>query len=184
MQRLLAQLSIPFTHNTRLVRGLDYYGHTAFEITSQQLGAQATVCGGGRYDGLVQQLGGPATPAVGWALGMERLLLMLDSHVNTAPDVYLVNRGDQAETAALGLARALRNAGLAVELDGSGAAFGKQFKRADRSGAPLALVLGDGEVTQGLVRVKPLLGEGEEQSLPWRDPAMDLPELLKSLGCH
>jgi len=184
VQRLLAQLSIPFTHNTRLVRGLDYYGHTAFEITSQQLGAQATVCGGGRYDGLVQQLGGPATPAVGWALGMERLLLMLDSHVNTAPDVYLVNRGDQAETAALGLARALRNAGLAVELDGSGAAFGKQFKRADRSGAPLALVLGDGEVTQGLVRVKPLLGEGEEQSLPWRDPAMDLPELLKSLGCH
>ena len=184
VQRLLAQLSIPFTHNTRLVRGLDYYGHTAFEITSQQLGAQATVCGGGRYDGLVQQLGGPATPAVGWALGMERLLLMLDSHVNTAPDVYLVNRGDQAETVALGLARALRNAGLAVELDGSGAAFGKQFKRADRSGAPLALVLGDGEVTQGLVRVKPLLGEGEEQSLPWRDPAMDLPELLKSLGCH
>jgi len=184
VQRLLAQLSIPFTHNTRLVRGLDYYGHTAFEITSQQLGAQATVCGGGRYDGLVQQLGGPATPAVGWALGMERLLLMLDSHVNTAPDVYLVNRGDQAETVALGLARALRNAGLAVELDGSGAAFGKQFKRADRSGAPLALVLGDGEVTQGLVRVKPLLGEGEEHSLPWRDPAMDLPELLKSLGCH
>ena len=184
VQRLLAQLSIPFTHNTRLVRGLDYYGHTAFEITSQQLGAQATVCGGGRYDGLVQQLGGPATPAVGWALGMERLLLMLDSHVNTAPDVYLVNRGDQAETVALGLARTLRNAGLAVELDGSGAAFGKQFKRADRSGAPLALVLGDGEVTQGLVRVKPLLGEGEEQSLPWRDPAMDLPALLKSLGCH
>ena len=184
VQRLLAQLSIPFTHNTRLVRGLDYYGHTAFEITSQQLGAQATVCGGGRYDGLVQQLGGPATPAVGWALGMERLLLMLDSHVNTAPDVYLVNRGDQAETVALGLARALRNAGLAVELDGSGAAFGKQFKRADRSGAPLALVLGDGEVTQGLVRVKPLLEEGEEHSLPWRDPAMDLPELLKSLGCH
>jgi len=184
VQRLLAQLSIPYIHNTRLVRGLDYYGHTAFEITSQQLGAQATVCGGGRYDGLVQQLGGPATPAVGWALGMERLLLMLDSQVNTAPDVYLVNRGDQAETVALGLARALRNAGLAVELDGSGAAFGKQFKRADRSGAPLALVLGDGEVTQGLVRVKPLLEEGEEHSLPWRDPAMDLPELLKSLGCH
>jgi len=184
VQRLLAQLSIPYIHNTRLVRGLDYYGHTAFEITSQQLGAQATVCGGGRYDGLVQQLGGPATPAVGWALGMERLLLMLDSQVNTAPDVYLVNRGDQAETVALGLARALRNAGLAVELDGSGAAFGKQFKRADRSGAPLALVLGDGEVTQGLVRVKPLLVEGEEHSLPWRDPAMDLPELLKSLGCH
>ena len=184
VQRLLAQLSIPFTHNTRLVRGLDYYGHTAFEITSQQLGAQATVCGGGRYDGLVQQLGGPATPAVGWALGMERLLLMLDNQVNTAPDVYLVNRGDQAETVALGLARDLRNAGLAVELDGSGAAFGKQFKRADRSGAPLALVLGDGEVNQGLVRVKPLLGKGDEHSLPWRDPVMDLPELLKSLGCH
>ena len=95
-----------------------------------------------------------------------------------------MNRGDQAETVALGLARDLRNAGLAVELDGSGAAFGKQFKRADRSGAPLALVLGDGEVNQGLVRVKPLLGKGDEHSLPWRDPVMDLPELLKSLGCH
>ena len=182
VQTLLTQLSIPFTHNTRLVRGLDYYGHTAFEITSDKLGAQATVCGGGRYDGLVQQLGGPATPAVGWALGMERLLLMLDSTVDAAPDVYLVNRGEQAERVALGLARALRNAGLAVELDDSGAAFGKQFKRADRCKAPVALVLGDGEADQGLVKVKPLQGEGEEHTLPWRDPAIDLPALLKSLA--
>ena len=184
VQTLLNQLSIPFTHNTRLVRGLDYYGHTAFEITSDQLGAQATVCGGGRYDGLVQQLGGPATPAVGWALGMERLLLMLGSASEAPPDVYLVNRGEQAEGVALSLARNLRNAGLAVELDGSGAAFGKQFKRADRCGAPFALVLGDGEVDQGLVRVKSLLREGEERSLPWRDPEADLPALLNALPNH
>jgi len=184
MQALLTQLSIPFTHNTRLVRGLDYYGHTAFEITSDQLGAQATVCGGGRYDGLVQQLGGPATPAVGWALGMERLLLMLGNTSDAAPDVYLVNRGDQAEGVALGLARDLRNAGLAVELDGSGAAFGKQFKRADRCKAPSALVLGDGEVDQGIVRIKRLQGDGEEHTLPWNDPAVDLPAILETLACR
>ena len=184
VQALLTQLSIPFTHNTRLVRGLDYYGHTAFEITSDQLGAQATVCGGGRYDGLVQQLGGPATPAVGWALGMERLLLMLGNASDAAPDVYLVNRGDRAEGVALGLARALRNAGLAVELDGSGAAVGKQLKRADRCKAPSALVLGDGEVDQGIVRIKRLQGDGEEHTLPWNDPAVDLPALLETLACH
>ena len=153
---MLCQLEIPFSVNTRLVRGLDYYGHTAFEITSAQLGAQATVCGGGRYDGLVEQLGGSAMPAIGWALGMERLLLVLEAAAKADPDgaaarltaqvpptIYLVNRGEAAEAAALDLARKLRQAGVAVELDGSGAAFGKQFKRADRCGAPWALVIGD-----------------------------------------
>ena len=85
VQKLLCQLAIPFKVNTRLVRGLDYYGHTAFEITSDQLGAQATVCGGGRYDGLVEQLGGSATPAIGWALGMERLLLVLEASAQANP---------------------------------------------------------------------------------------------------
>ena len=158
VQGFLTALGIPYRVNTRLVRGLDYYGHTAFEITSDQLGAQATVCGGGRYDGLVKQLGGPATPAVGWALGMERLLLVLEAAAAadpqgpaarltaaTPPDLYLVNRGEQAEVCALVLARQLRSAGVAVELDGSGAAFGKQFKRADRSGAAWAVVIGDQE---------------------------------------
>ncbi len=170
----LTALDIPFTLNPRLVRGLDYYSHTAFEITSTQLGAQATVCGGGRYDGLVEQLGGASTPAIGWALGMERLVLLLEqvageAAVGPAPDVYLVNRGEAAEPAALTLARNLRRAGLSVELDSSGAAFGKQFKRADRSGAAWAAVLGDGEVEQGVVRLKPLRGNGEEQELPLAD---------------
>ena len=171
----LTGLEIPFRLNPRLVRGLDYYSHTAFEITSTRLGAQATVCGGGRYDGLVEQLGGAPTPAIGWALGMERLVLLLAQAADptpgaTSPDVYLVNRGETAEAAALALARNLRRAGLSVELDASGAAFGKQFKRADRSGAAWAAVLGDGEVEQGVVRLKPLRGEGEEQELPIADP--------------
>ncbi|MGC6482589.1 MAG: histidine--tRNA ligase [Synechococcus sp.] len=191
VQALLRQLAIPFQVNTRLVRGLDYYGHTAFEITSDQLGAQATVCGGGRYDGLVEQLGGPATPAIGWALGMERLLLVLEAAASADPEgvaarltaqlpptAYVVNRGELAQAAALGLARNLRQAGVAVELDGSGAAFGKQFKRADRCGALWALVLGDQEAEQGCVRLKPLRSDAEEQSF-----ALDaIPALRQALG--
>ncbi len=164
----LAALEIPYTLNPRLVRGLDYYSHTAFEITSSQLGAQATVCGGGRYDGLVEQLGGPATPAIGWALGMERLVLLLaqaDGAATAAmpPDLYLVNRGEAAEAAALVLARQLRRSGLGVELDASGSAFGKQFKRADRSGAAWAAVLGEGELERGVVLLKPLRGQDAEE---------------------
>ena len=178
VQQGLTALGIPFRLNPRLVRGLDYYGHTAFEITSDQLGAQATVCGGGRYDGLIGQLGGAATPAVGWALGMERLMLVLEAAAQQnpdgpaarlvsapGPDAYLVNRGEQAEAAGLALARDLRQHGLTVELDGSGSAFGKQFKRADRSGAPWALVLGDEEAERGEVRLKPLQQQGEEATV-------------------
>ena len=172
VQAGLAALAIPVQLNPRLVRGLDYYSHTAFEITSGQLGAQATVCGGGRYDGLVQQLGGPATPAIGWALGMERLVLLL-SRVSAPPaqsiDLYVVSRGEAAEALALPLARACRAAGLAVEWDASGAAFAKQFKRADRSGARYAAVIGDGEAAEGVVRLKDLRAEVAEQRLALRD---------------
>ncbi len=184
VQAGLQALEIPFQLNPRLVRGLDYYSHTAFEITSSQLGAQATVCGGGRYDGLVGQLGGPDTAAIGWALGMERLVLLLgqiEGAGNAAqpPDLYVVNRGEAAEAAALVLARGLRQRGLAVELDASGSAFGKQFKRADRSGAAWAAVLGDGELADGVVRLKPLRSEPDpeggagagEQLLPLADLA-------------
>jgi histidyl-tRNA synthetase len=170
VQAGLAALKIPFRLSPRLVRGLDYYGHTAFEITSSQLGAQATVCGGGRYDGLVEQLGGPATPCMGWALGMERLVLLLSkaeagSEAESAPELYLVNRGDTAEAAAVELACRLRRYGLRVELDVSGAAFGKQFKRADRSGARWAAVLGEGELGQQKVLLKPLRGQPSEERL-------------------
>jgi histidyl-tRNA synthetase len=172
VQAGLAALQIPMQLNPRLVRGLDYYSHTAFEITSSQLGAQATVCGGGRYDGLVQQLGGPATPAIGWALGMERLVLLL-SRVSAPPaqsiDLYVVSRGEAAEALALPLARACRAAGLAVEWDASGAAFAKQFKRADRSGARYAAVIGDGEAAEGVARLKDLRAEVAEQRLALGD---------------
>jgi histidyl-tRNA synthetase len=137
---------------------------TAFEITSSQLGAQATVCGGGRYDGLVQQLGGPEAPAIGWALGMERLAMLLAQGASSGPpaaspavpDLYLVSRGEAAEAMALPVARQCRSAGLAVEIDASGSAFGKQFKRADRSGARWAVVIGDQEAAEGVVVLKDL----------------------------
>ena len=154
---------------------MDYYSHTAFEITSDQLGAQATVCGGGRYDGLIELLGGQQTPAIGWALGMERLLLVLEAAAQTdpqgpaatlspslSPELYLVNRGGEAEFVALSWARDLRAAGVRVELDASGSAFGKQFKRANRSGAAWALVSGDDEGERREVRLKPLKQQGEE----------------------
>ena len=157
---------------------MDYYSHTAFEITSDQLGAQATVCGGGRYDGLIGQLGGPQTPAIGWALGMERLLLVLEAAAKAdpqgvaarltataSPQVYGVNRGAEAERVALALARDLRAAGIWVELDASGSAFGKQFKRADRSGAQWAMVLGDEEAERGDGRVKALQQQAEEATV-------------------
>ena len=159
----LELLGIPFTVNPRLVRGLDYYSHTAFEITSTQLGAQATVCGGGRYDGLVEQLGGPATAAVGWALGMERLVILLEQlhrDAEPVPDLYVVSRGERAEPLALQLARQLRLAGRHVELDLSRSAFGKQFKRADRTGARWALVIGDSEAEAGVAILKDLRPAG------------------------
>ncbi|MCX5967090.1 MAG: histidine--tRNA ligase [Cyanobacteria bacterium] len=162
VQQALSRLEIPFVINPRLVRGLDYYSHTAFEITSSQLGAQATVCGGGRYDGLVGQLGGPATPAVGWALGMERLVLLAQAASDPAafqaavPDLYVISRGSEAEALALPLARRARALGLAVELDLTAAAFGKQFKRADRCGARWAAVIGEAEASEGVVVLKDL----------------------------
>jgi histidyl-tRNA synthetase len=165
VQEGLTALEIPFQLNPRLVRGLDYYSHTAFEITSSQLGAQATVCGGGRYNSLVEQLGGAPTPAIGWALGVERLVMLLalagESH-DAAPDIYVVSRGSLAEAQALVLARQLRRSGRSVELDLSGSAFGKQLKRADRSGARWAVVIGEDEARLGQVIVKNLQEQTEQ----------------------
>ncbi|WP_017292967.1 histidine--tRNA ligase [Geminocystis herdmanii] len=156
---LLSLLGISFELNPRLVRGLDYYTNTAFEIISSDLGAQATVCGGGRYNGLVSQLGGVSTPAVGWAMGMERLILLLEKLQPlkaTSPDIYFVSRGEKAESEALVIAQNLRHHGFKVELDLSGSNFAKQFKRGDRSGAKICLVLGDSEVEEGTIQVKNL----------------------------
>ncbi len=159
VQALLAGLGIAFRLNPRLVRGLDYYTHTAFEIQSTDLGAQAAVCGGGRYDRLVAELGGADTPAVGWAMGLERLTLLLQQQgeIGSNPlDAYLVARGEEAEAQALYLAQSLRRQGYRIDLDLSGAKFDKQLKRADASGAAFALILGKDEAMAGLVQVKRL----------------------------
>ncbi len=157
VQTQLKALGIDYTLNSNLVRGLDYYTHTAFEIQSADLGAQATVCGGGRYDGLVAQLGGKETPAMGWAIGMERLILLLKQLKPTPEpelDFYVVSRGEKANAQALNITQQLRHQGWRVELDLSGNQFKKQLKRADRKGAIASLVLGDAEVEAGTINVK------------------------------
>ena len=162
VQQLLSDLGIRYQLNPRLVRGLDYYTHTAFEVISDDLGAQATVCGGGRYDGLVTELGGPDTPAVGWAIGLERLVILLQQ-LQAPPvselDFYVVSRGDRAEAQALILAQKLRRAGFSVELDLSGSAFKKQFIRADKSGTVACLILGDEEAASQTVKLKWMLSK-------------------------
>ena len=179
--QLLTDLNIKYQINHCLVRGLDYYTHTAFEIKSDDLGAQATVCGGGRYDGLVKELGGPETQAVGWAIGMERLVLLLqqlDTSPVNSPDLYIVSRGEAAEAQGLLLAQKLRGLDFAVELDLSGSAFGKQFKRADRSGAVACLVIGDAEAENKTVNLK-WLASGEQQAIA-QDDLLGMTEELKT----
>lgn len=184
VQQLLTDLEIPFNINAMLVRGLDYYTHTVFEIQSQDLGAQATVCAGGRYDGLVSELGGPETPAVGWASGLERLILLVQQKQaapEVAVDFYVVSRGDRAEANALQLAQALRQAGFSADLDLSGSAFGKQFKRADRSGAMACLVIGDTEAEAGTCQLK-WLKSGEQDTIAQADLLQDPDTLRKRLA--
>lgn len=182
----LSGLGIDYIVNPLLVRGLDYYTHTAFEIQSADLGSQATVCGGGRYDGLVSQLGGPETGAIGWAMGMERLILLL-KELQSAPvrpvDFYVVSRGSLAEAQALRLSRDLRQQQFTVELDLSGSAFGKQFKRADRSGAVACLIIGDTEAENGTVNLKWLATQEQTQHAQadlLRDPG-ELRRQIKAL---
>ncbi|MEG4202361.1 histidine--tRNA ligase [Microcoleus sp. Pol7_A1] len=167
VQQMLTNLGISYQLNPRLVRGLDYYTYTAFEIISDDLGAQATVCGGGRYDGLVKELGGPDTAAVGWAMGMERLIILLQKlQPLPAPnlDFYLVSRGEKAEQQSVLLAQKLRSAGFIVEMDLSGSPFSKQFKRAVQRGAAACLVLGDTEAENETVQLK-WLASGEQSAI-------------------
>jgi histidyl-tRNA synthetase len=167
VQSLLQDLGIAFRLNPRLVRGLDYYTHTAFEIQSSDLGAQSAVCGGGRYDRLVAELGGPDTPAVGWAIGLERLVLLLQQKDQSALpqiDLYVVSRGEQAEGKSLHVAQSLRRAGFSVELDLSAAKFDKQLKRAVSSGAIAALIIGDTEVATGNLQLK-LLASAQQKTI-------------------
>ncbi|MGF1535616.1 MAG: histidine--tRNA ligase [Elainellaceae cyanobacterium] len=183
VQALLQDLNISYTLDSQLVRGLDYYTHTVFEIQSEALGAQATVCAGGRYNGLVEQLGGPDTPAIGWASGIERLILLLqqESETQTAPpDLYIVSRGDRAEAQALVLAHKLRESGFAAELDVTGSAFGKQLKRADRSGAVACIMLGESEAESASVQLK-WLASGEQEAMPQTELLENTSDLLNRL---
>ena len=147
LKKNLEVLKIPYVENFNLVRGLDYYTHTAFEITSGALGSQATVCGGGRYDDLIKQMGGPNTPAIGFAIGLERLILLAGKELGIPrnTDIYIVNQGLIAETLAMDLARKLRNYDLLVELDLSGASFSKQFKKANKLKSKCIIIIGDDE---------------------------------------
>lgn len=167
---LLREAGVDFTINARLVRGLDYYNRTVFEWVTTKLGAQGTIAGGGRYDSLVERLGGEATPACGFGIGLERVFLLMQEYgmvADDAPDVYLVNLGVLAEQAAFGLAESLRQAGLQVILHAGGGSFKSQMKKADRSLARFALILGDDEVAKQQVTLKPMLASvpGEQQQL-------------------
>ena len=168
LTRQLDQLGVKWTLNTRLVRGLDYYNRTVFEWVTDKLGSQGTIAGGGRYDALVQSLGGKETPACGFGIGLERVfLLMQECGIAAAhsPDVYLVNVGEAAAKAALSIAEALRDSGLAVNLHAGGGSFKSQMKKADQSGAPYALILGEDEVAAGEVCLKPLRENGEQRRM-------------------
>ena len=169
---LLDAVGIQYEINPKLVRGLDYYNKTVFEWVTSTLGAQGTVCGGGRYDGLVEQLGGHATSGVGFAMGLERLVLLVQEvnksiPVKSAVDIYVVYQGEGTTLAAFQLAEKLRSElpHLSTMLHCSGGNFKKQFRRADKSGATLALVLGESEVQNNQVVVKHLLGEAEQQTI-------------------
>ncbi|AGM36908.1 MULTISPECIES: histidine--tRNA ligase [Idiomarina] len=176
-EQLTARLEaagISYTLNERLVRGLDYYNRTVFEWVTTALGAQGTVCAGGRYDGLVEQLGGKATPAVGFAMGMERLVLLLQEQGKLTPrrvvDAYLMPLGEEAELNAPRIAEQLRNELPELRLVShcGGGSMKKQMKKADKSGAQVALIIGADEIAQQLVTVKPLRTAEEQQTLGWQ----------------
>ncbi len=181
---LLAQAGIPYTVNERLVRGLDYYNRTVFEWVTTSLGAQGTVCAGGRYDGLVEQLGGRATPAVGFAMGLERLVLLVQA-VNSefkapsAIDVYVISSGAGTQSAAMRLAEQVRDAAPQLKLmtNYGGGNFKKQITRADKWGARIALILGESEVAAQQVVVKDLRS-GEQETLAQSEVAARLALML------
>ncbi|HHF0552752.1 TPA: histidine--tRNA ligase [Vibrio diabolicus] len=180
---LLDAAGIEYTVNERLVRGLDYYNRTVFEWITESLGAQGTVCGGGRYDGLVEQLGGKPTPAVGFAMGLERLVLMLETleltDVRRSVDVYVVTAGEGTMMAGMKLAEQLRESipGVRVMNHFGGGNFKKQFKRADKVGAVVALVLGENEVADNTVVLKDLAG-GEQETYNQAEVAEKIAALI------
>ncbi|HEU4709199.1 MAG TPA: histidine--tRNA ligase, partial [Methylophilaceae bacterium] len=179
LRRLLDLANVPYRINPRLVRGLDYYNRSVFEWVTTKLGSQGTIAAGGRYDTLVQNLGGEATPACGFAMGLERICLLMQEYgvqASDAPDVYLVNVGEAAELQALSVAEKLRNADIAVALHAGGGSFKSQMKKADRSAAAHAIILGEDEVRSGEVTLKPMTG-GEQAR-------MKLEEAIRNLQAY
>jgi histidyl-tRNA synthetase len=174
-QRLDA-LGIAYHINHRLVRGLDYYNRTVFEFVTDRLGAQGTIAGGGRYDSLVERIGGQSTPACGFGIGLERVLLLMQEfgvEAHQHVDAYLVNLGELAEQQAFKLAETLRDAGINVVMNAESGSFKSQMKKADRSEARFALILGDDECRDNKVSVKHMAGALEQQTLSWNE-ARDL----------
>jgi histidyl-tRNA synthetase len=186
LRSLLEAAGVQYTVNPRLVRGLDYYGKTVFEWITDSLGAQGTVCAGGRYDGLVEQLGGKPTVAVGFAMGLERLILLLETldlipeSVNGDADVYVTAMGDSTMATALSVAESLRNAlpGRVVISHCGGGSFKSQMKKADKSGASYAVILGENEVSSGTVGLKPLRSNEDQRDISMTELAAVLKGML------
>ena len=183
---ILSDLGIEYVINPRLVRGLDYYNRTVFEWTTDQLGAQGTVCAGGRYDGLVAQLGGRATSAVGFALGLERLIALLDEErieqAAQSPHAYFIMVGSVAERVGFRLSEQLRDTipGLRLVMHTGGGSLKSQFKRADKSGAKLALILGDDEIQAETVTIKPMRTQENQETILQTQLAQWLINYIKS----
>jgi histidyl-tRNA synthetase len=177
-------MGVPYEINPRLVRGLDYYSRTVFEWVTDALGAQDAVCSGGRYDGLVTQLGGDATPAVGFAMGVERVAALIELAgtlpAPEAPAIYVIASGEAAERAALPLAEKLRDAlpSAGVHVNLGGGSIKTQFRRADKSGARLAVVLAEEELARGVVTVKPLRHEAGQSECALEELPRRVVELL------
>ena len=176
----LDAFGIKYVVNPRIVRGLDYYTKTAFEFITTKIGAQGTVCGGGRYDGLVEEIGGPATPGVGWGMGKERILMTMEAcgveiPQPEPPEVFIAFMGDQPKAFALKLMHDLRLAGVAVQMDVMGRNFKNQFKYANRVNAAKTVIIGENELNEGKLQIKDM-ESGEQREVPI-DSIMD--ELTK-----
>lgn len=186
LKQLLDAAGVTYTINPALVRGLDYYGKTVFEWITDSLGAQGTICAGGRYDGLVQQLGGKPTDAVGFAMGLERLILLLETlelipdEVNNHADIYVTAMGDPAVAPAMAIAERLRSdiPGAVVVSHCGGGSFKSQMKKADRSNARYAVILGENEIANGTVALKPLRNDDPQQEVAQNELASVLAPLL------
>jgi histidyl-tRNA synthetase len=183
LRKLLAAAGVPFAINPRLVRGLDYYNLTVFEWITDKLGAQGTVCGGGRYDGLFEQIGGKATPAVGFAAGLERLIALWQDAgrvpASVGPQAYLIHQGEGAAESALLAAQALRAAGHAVVQHAGGGSFKSQMKKADGSGALIALIVGEDEVRAGELTLKYLRRDAPQRKIRRGDLVAEFATALK-----